>query len=75
MLIPLNLSSVGKANMFAAELRKQGQNIAIDFDVQRKLEKRIRAAQKLRIPKIGIIGDNESSFKDIKFKELNNGYR
>jgi histidyl-tRNA synthetase len=75
MLIPLNLSSVGKANMFAAELRKQGQNIAIDFDVQRKLEKRIKAAQKLRIPKIGIIGDNENSFKDIKFKELNNGYR
>ncbi len=75
MLIPLNLSSVSKANKFAAELRKQGQNIAIDFDVQRKLEKRIKAAQKLQIPKIGIIGDNENSFKDIKFKELNNGYR
>ena len=56
--------------MFAAELRKQGQNIAIDFDVQRKLEKRIRAAQKLRIPKIGIIGNDEKSIIDIRFNKV-----
>jgi histidyl-tRNA synthetase len=65
MLIPLDQESLDQVNKTAGELREEGKNVAIDYDISRKYEKRIKAAQKLQIPQVATIENGELKFKSV----------
>jgi histidyl-tRNA synthetase len=63
MLVPLDQESLEQVNNIASELRAEGKNVAIDYDISRKYEKRIKAAQKLQIPQVATIENGELKFR------------
>jgi histidyl-tRNA synthetase len=65
MLIPLDQESLEQVNNIAIELRAEGRNVAIDYDIPRKYEKRIKAAQKLQIPQVATIENGELKIREI----------
>ena len=65
MLIPLDQESLDQVNQFAAELRQEGKNIAIDYNISRKYDKRVKAAQKLQIPQVATIENGELKIKTV----------
>lgn len=65
MLIPITEQDLESVNEVAERLRAEGKNVAIDYDINRKFEKRLKAAQKLRISQVGIIENGELKIKDV----------
>jgi histidyl-tRNA synthetase len=70
MLLPIGVAALGQVGRFAAELRAEGKNVAIDYDVNRKLDKRIKSAEKLGIKQVGFIGEDELLSEQVTFKEI-----
>ena len=64
ILLPLDQESLEQVNNIASELRSAGKNVAIDYDISRKYDKRIKAAQKLQIPQVATIENGELKIKD-----------
>lgn len=63
MLIPLDQESLDQVNNIASKLRAEGKNVAIDYDISRKYDKRVKAAQKLQIPQVAKIENGELKLK------------
>lgn len=70
MLIPLDEESLNQVSNFANKLRSDGKNIAIDYKINRKLEKRIKAAEKLGIKQVGFLGADELASGNITLKDI-----
>ncbi len=70
MLIPLDQESLDQVNRFANALRDEGKNVAIDYDIERKLDKRIKAAEKLGIKQVGFLGQDELASGQVKIKDI-----
>lgn len=70
MLLPLDQKSLDQVGKFANELRSEGKNVAIDYNIERKLDKRIKAAEKLGIKQVGFLGQEELSLGKIKLKDI-----
>ena len=65
MLIPITEDDLENVNDVANQLRSEGKNVAIDYDITRKFDKRMKSAQKLKIPQIATIENGELKFKDL----------
>lgn len=63
---------VPEAAKLAAELRKQGVNVATDFG-ERKLSKQIETASKHDIPYLLVVGEDEIITGNFKIKNLGSG--
>lgn len=63
MLIPLDQESLNQVSLIANKLRQEGKNVAIDYNISRKYEKRIKAAQKLQIPQVAKIENGQLKLK------------
>lgn len=70
MLLPLDKESLDQVDKFANKLRSEGKNVAIDYNINRKLEKRIKAAEKLGIKQVGFLGPDELTSGEVKFKDI-----
>lgn len=64
MLIPITESDLKNVNEVTSQLRSEGKNVAIDYDINRKFDKRMKAAQKLQIPEIAVLENGEIKFKE-----------
>ncbi len=60
------------AQEIAQKLRSQGQNVAVDFS-GRKLDKKIKTAEKKGIKKLVVIGEEELKSGQLKVKDLETG--
>jgi len=67
MLIPLDQESLGQVNQFATKLRAEGKNVAVDYN---KLDKRIKATEKLGIKQVGFLGPDELKSGEVKLKDI-----
>lgn len=65
MLIPITEDDLKNVNQIAIKLRSEGKNVAIDYDISRKFEKRIKATDKLQIPEVAILEDGELKLKKV----------
>ncbi len=65
MLIPITESDLEMVNEVANKLRAEGKNVAVDYDIKRKFDKRMKAAQKLGIPQIAVLENREIKVKDL----------
>ncbi|USN97365.1 MAG: ATP phosphoribosyltransferase regulatory subunit [Candidatus Nomurabacteria bacterium] len=65
MLIPITEDDLENVNDVANQLHSEGKNVAIDYDITRKFDKRMKSAQKLKIPQIATIENGELKFKDL----------
>lgn len=65
MIIPITEDDLENVNDVANQLRSEGKNVAIDYDVTRKYDKRVKAVQKLQIPQIATIENGEIKLKDV----------
>lgn len=65
MLIPITEEDLSRVNEVANKLRTEGKNVAIDYDINRKFDKRLKAAQKLNIPQIAILENGELKVKEV----------
>lgn len=70
MLLPLDKDALEQANRFAEALRDEGKNVAIDYNIERKLDKRIKAAEKLGIKQVAFLGQNELSSGEVSLKDI-----
>lgn len=71
VMLPMDLNMV-QINKVASELRAKGINIALDY-TNRKLEKRFKAAEKLGINKVLIVGEQELADDEYELKDLVSG--
>jgi histidyl-tRNA synthetase len=65
----MNESSKSYAEEVANELRAKGTNVAINYSYK-NVSDQTKAARKLSIPKVVIIGENESKTKTYTIKDL-----
>jgi histidyl-tRNA synthetase len=65
MIIPITEDDLENVNDVANQLRSEGKNVAIDYDITRKFDKRMKSAQKLMIPQAAILEDGEIKIKDL----------
>lgn len=70
MLLPLDQESLDQVNKFATKLRSEGNNVAVDYNTERKLDKRIKAAEKLGIKRVGFLGQEELASGEVKLKDI-----
>ncbi|WP_169942925.1 MULTISPECIES: threonine--tRNA ligase [unclassified Campylobacter] len=71
VIVPINDSHLDYAKQVAKELRK----INVDSEISSKnesLNKRIRSAEKQRVPMIVVIGDNEAQNRSIALRDRHN---
>jgi len=71
VMLPMDLNML-QINKVAAELRAKGVNVGIDY-TDRKLEKRFKAAQKLGVNKVLIVGEQELADDEYQLKDLVSG--
>lgn len=69
MVCVMNESSKSYAEEVANELRAKGTNVAINYSYK-NVSDQTKAARKLSIPKVVIIGENESETKTYTIKDL-----
>lgn len=69
MVCVMNESSKSYAEEVANELRAKGTNVAINYSYK-NVSDQTKAARKLSIPKVVIIGENESKTKTYTIKDL-----
>lgn len=62
----------GKVQPFAAELRRQGVNVAVDFG-EKKLADQIKTAAKHKIPYLMVLGENELASGQFTVRNLESG--
>lgn len=70
LIIPIN--TLNRSLIIAEQLRKQNLNVSIDL-LNRDISKNLDYADKLKIPYVIFIGENELKQKKIKLKNLKTG--
>jgi histidyl-tRNA synthetase len=70
MICIMNPESRQYADTVAEELRGKGSNVAVNYSYK-NISDQTKAARKLFIPKVVIIGDDEANSKSYTIKELN----
>jgi histidyl-tRNA synthetase len=71
MVCIMNKESQGYADQVARELRDTGSNVAVNYSYK-SISDQTKAARKLSIQKVVIIGDDEAESKSYTVKSLNN---